>query len=356
MSNTDAARQINSDGIHILINMNGYTKEARNEVFALRPASIQVLWLGYPSTSGATFIDYLITDKVCSPSEFNHHYTEKLAYMNRTVYIGDHKQLFGDLSPRFSGRNQNGPTRELKTTIVMNDGHHSIKKCNLNQSIQPSNIPTSMYSTKRLEDGKVQFYTRSQYSLPENAVVYCNFSKLYKIDPPTLSMWITILKNVPNSVLWLLKFPKVCFGNLIKYILSLGFDSSRIIFGDVEQKDDHMRRIQLADIFLDTCIYNGHTACLDSLWAGVPIVTLPGETFASRVAASQLTTLGCTETIAQNQKHYIEIAVKFGRDKSLLKDLRSTIWRLRTESKLFDCKSYAEELEVIYEDMWNNFF
>ncbi|XP_025409291.1 UDP-N-acetylglucosamine--peptide N-acetylglucosaminyltransferase-like [Sipha flava] len=351
----DAADQINSDGIHILINMNGYTEGARNEIFALRPAAIQVVWLGYPGTSGATFIDYLITDKICSPPEFNHYYTEKLAYMNQTVFVGDHKQLYGDLSPRINNKHQKIPTRELKTTIVLNKGHLSIKNQKPNHSILPTDVPTSMYSIRTYADGQEKFYTRSQYNLPENAIVYCNFDKLYKIDPHTFKMWITILKNVPNSVLWLLKFSEAGVKNLLSITSSSNVNRSRIIFSDMELKDDHMRRIQLADIFLDTCICNGHTTCLDALWAGVPIVTLPGETFASRVSASQLTTLGCTETIALNKEQYIDIAVKFGKDKHLLENLRSKIWTLRTESKLFDCKSYAEELEIIYEDIWNKF-
>lgn len=351
----DAANQINSDGIHILINMNGYTKGARNEIFVLRPAPIQVSWLGYLGTSGATFIDYLITDKVCSPPEFKHYYTEQLMYMNQAVFVGDHKQLYGDLNPRINYKYQNRPVAELKTTIILNKGNPSIKNKKPKQSIPLINCPTFLHSLRTLSDGTVKSYNRFKYNLPEEATVYCNFGKLYKIDPLTFKMWITILKNVPNSVLWLLKFPEAEIKNLLNTTLKLNVDPSRIIFGNIELKDDHMRRIQLADIFLDTCICNGHTACLDALWAGVPVVTLPGETFASRVSASQLTTLGCTETIAFNKEQYIDIAVKYGKDKHLLENLRSKIWTLRTDSKLFDCKSYTEELEFIYEEMWNIF-
>lgn len=353
MNPIDAAYTISQDRIHILVNMNGYTDGAKNEIFALRPAPIQVLWLGYPGTSGATFIDYLITDRVCSPPEFNNYYTENLVYLNQSVYIGDHKQLYDDLTPRIS--NQNNSIGKLKTTFVLNKGHPCIKNKNDNQSIPPTDILPSIYSIKTSEDDSTKLCTRSQYSLPEDAVVYCNFGQLYKIDPPTFNMWATILINVPNSVLWLLKFPEAGAEQLLKTASTLNVDPSRIIFGNVEPISNHIKRIQLADIYLDTSICNGHTTCLDVLWAGVPIVTLPGKTYASRVAASQLTTLGCTETVAENKDQYIEIAVQLGKDKMLLESLRSKIWTLRLTSKLFDCKSYTEALEIIYEDMWQNY-
>lgn len=300
--------------------MNGYTKGAKNEIFALRPAPIQVLWLGYPNTSGATFIDYLITDKVCSPPELQHYYTEKLAYMNRTVFIGDHKQMYSDLN--------------LKSILHMNNGNNDTNKSCSNELVS-NNI------------------TREMYKLPNDVIVYCNFSQLYKIDPDTLRMWANILEKVPNSVLWLLQFPSDGEHNLRKSAESLNVDQSRIIFSQTEHKEKHMLRIQLADIFLDTPLCNGHTTCLDALWAGTPIITLPGKTFASRVAASQLTTLGCTETIAQNKEDYVKKAIKFGSDNTLLQSVKSKIWSLKMESKLFDCKSYTEELEKIYQNMWD---
>lgn len=344
----DAAHLINSDGIHILVNMNCYyTKGAKNEIFALRPAPIQVLWLGYPSTSGASFIDYLITDKVCSPPELGHFYTEKLAYLNRSVFIGDHKQMYKDLSCHVS---QNKLTEENKSST--NGNIHA--QDNYSNELVPNNINLTS-CVEMLSDGNLKCYNRQSYNLPEDVTVYCYFSQIFKIDPSTFRMWAEILCNVPNSVLWLSRFSSCGEQNLIKYAETLNIDSSRIIFSSVEKKEEHMQRISLADIFLDTPLYNAHMTCLDVLWAGIPVITLPGKTLASRVAASQLTTLGCTDTIAENEEDYVKKAIQLGSDKILLESIKLKIWSLKTESKLFDCKSYTEELENIYQDMWRNF-
>jgi len=344
LSVVDAANIINKDKIHILVNMNGYTKGVQYEIFALRPAPIQVLWLGHPGTSGATFIDYLITDYVCSPFDLKHLYSEQLVYLRQSVFVGDHKQIYGNLLQRVSKNTLSANTLSMKNKSVDFD-KSSYKLCD---------FPKSMYSLNKA-DGFTQYYSRALCNIPEDAVVYCNFSQLYKIDPSTFSMWATILHNVPNSVLWLLRFPADGEVNLRESAAKLDIDMSRIIFSDFEPKFKHITRIQLADVFLDTPLRSSHTACLDALWAGTPVVTLPRETYMSRVAASQLTTLGTTSTIAQDEKDYIEIATRLGTDKNFLESLRQNIWSLKYSSKLFDCQSYANELETVYEDMWKKF-
>merc|ERR1712142_863622 len=165
--------------------------------------------------------------------------------------------------------------------------------------------------------------TRSQYGLPDDAIVYCNFNQLYKIDPSTLEMWLNILKKVPNSVLWLLRFPAVGEANVKKYATqTCGIAANRIIFSPVAPKEEHVRRGQLADVCLDTPLCNGHTTGMDVLWAGCPMVTLPKETLASRVASSQLATLGCPELIAKDAANYEDIAVQLGTDKQYLAKMR----------------------------------
>uniref|UniRef100_H2Y6P7 UDP-N-acetylglucosamine--peptide N-acetylglucosaminyltransferase 110 kDa subunit n=1 Tax=Ciona savignyi TaxID=51511 RepID=H2Y6P7_CIOSA len=284
------------DGIHILLNMNGYTKGARNELFSLRPAPIQAMWLGYPGTSGATFMDYIITDMVTSPFELKDQYSEKLAYMPNTFFIGDHAQMFPHLKVRLR---------------------------------------------------------RSQYRLPSDAVVYCNFNQLYKIDPSTLVMWCNILKRVPNSVLWLLRFPAVGEANVKKFARqTCGINANRIIFSAVAPKEEHVRRGQLADVCLDTPLCNGHTTAMDVLWAGCPMVTLPKETLASRVASSQLACLGCPELIAESSQHYEDIAVRLGTDLDYLKSVRAKVWHKRTTSPLFNVKRYVSDLEQLLFKMW----
>lgn len=289
--------------------MNSYSKGARNEIFALRPAPIQVLWFGYPSTSGATYMDYLITDNTCLLPELEQYYTEKLVYMNRSVFVGYHKEIYNNLGP-----------------YVMNNKLNAKDDC-----------------------------SRQKYNLPEKVIVYYNFCHLYKIEPSTFRMWTDILKNVPNSVLWLLQLPFDGAQNLKKYATMLNIDLSRLIFANIVPKEEHIRRIQLADIFLDTPQLNSRQTCLDALWAGTPVVTLPGNTYASRIAKSMLTTLGFEDTIAQNADDYVIKATILGSDKDRLRTVKSKICSLKMESDLYNCKSYTEKLENIYQDMWKDF-
>ncbi|KAK2711990.1 hypothetical protein QYM36_010872 [Artemia franciscana] len=197
--------------------------------------------------------------------------------------------------------------------------------------------------------------TRQQYGLPEACVVYCNFNQLYKIDPATLKMWVNILKRVPNSILWLLRFPAVGETNLLHAVQNMGLPSNRVLFSNVAAKEEHVRRGQLADVCLDTPLCNGHTTGMDVLWAGTPMVTLPGETLASRVAASQLSTLGCPELIACSPKEYEDIAVRLGNDREYLKAMRAKVWKMRADSPLFDVKIYASDMERLYYRLWERY-
>ena len=159
--------------------------------------------------------------------------------------------------------------------------------------------------------------SRQQYGLPDDAIVYCNFNQLYKIDPATLKMWVEILNAVPKAVLWLLRFPQVGETNIMVAAQQMGVRSGAIMFSNVAAKEEHVRRGQLADVCLDTPLCNGHTTGMDVLWAGTPMVTLPGETLASRVASSQLVALGCPELIAKSREDYVKISVRLGNDPEL---------------------------------------
>lgn len=262
--NGKAADRINADGIHILVNMNGYTKGARNEIFALRPAPIQVMFLGYPGSSGASFMDYIITDSVTSPLELASQYSEKLAYMPYTYFIGDHKQMFPHLKERLIVADKsNGGAALADNVAVINATDLSplvestdVKEIRevvssamkpLEISMKVAELPTTTQIDTMIASGQVQtsvngvvvqngvatnqtnnkaangeevvqtivITTRKQYGLPDDAIVYCNFNQLYKIDPMTLQSWIAILKAVPNAVLWLLRFPAVGELNLL---------------------------------------------------------------------------------------------------------------------------------------------
>uniref|UniRef100_A0A0A9Z4Y3 UDP-N-acetylglucosamine--peptide N-acetylglucosaminyltransferase 110 kDa subunit n=2 Tax=Lygus hesperus TaxID=30085 RepID=A0A0A9Z4Y3_LYGHE len=405
--NGKAADKINADGIHILVNMNGYTKGARNEIFALKPAPVQVMWLGYPGTSGASFMDYLITDAVTSPLELASQYSEKLAFMPHTYFIGDHKQMFPHLKERMiltdkSGNEladnvavinatdlspmiENTDVKEIREVVVPVSDTKTSRPLEI--SMKVAQLPTTTPIENMIASGQIQtslngvvvqnglatnqtnnkaatgeevpqtivITTRQQYGLPDDAVVYCNFNQLYKIDPHTLQMWVNILKAVPNSVMWLLRFPAVGESHLHATATSLGLPAHRIIFSNVAAKEEHVRRGQLADVCLDTPLCNGHTTSMDVLWTGTPVVTLPGETLASRVAASQLATLGCSELIARSRQEYQEVAIRLGTDREYLKAIRAKVWTARSESQLFDCQAYADGLEKLYYLMWHKY-
>ena len=338
----------------------------------------QVMWLGYPGTSGASYMDYIVTDRVTSPMNLADQYSEKLAYMPRTFFVGDHRYMFPHLLFKGQGTtdpaalqaidSQSGVTsingviqkpvhpvaiqshhqsqvtsqhqlalqqqknlllqQQQATLIALQQQPHNqvalqqlqqtqqaLQKItnNLNhvtQQVGNSSLPQSDGPLSNPAD--LPLTTRAQYGLPENAIVYCNFNQLYKIDPATLESWVNILKRVPNSVIWLLRFPAVGENNVLQTGQKLGLSQGRIIFSPVAPKEEHVRRGRLADLCLDTPLCNGHTTGMDVLWAGTPVLTLPLETLASRVAASQLYALGFPDLVASSRQEYEDIAVSLG--------------------------------------------
>lgn len=279
----------------------------------------QVMWLGYPGTSGAPYMDYILTDRITSPPEHCGSYSEKFAYMPNTFFVGDHKQMFPHLMQHLRTSGENSGTSQSSSQSSLRFKFLPEVDVNLHDKVA------------KLVDWKSRDYVgckdsgervpsvwpttaRSQYGLPEDCFVYCNFNQLYKIDPITLKNWVNILKQVPNSVLWLLRFPAVGEPNIRAHVQALGLPADRLIFSPVAPKEEHVRRGQLADVCLDTPLCNGHTTGMDVLWAGCPMVTLPLDTLASRVAASQLHALRVPELAAKSREDYEKIAIRLGND------------------------------------------
>lgn len=396
----EAADKIREDKIDILVNMNGYTKGARNEIFALQPAPIQAMWLGYPGTSGAPFMDYIITDEQTSPTSLAHQYSEKLAYMKRTFFIGDHAQMFvhmkhkillttdgsttsavinytesdhlaGALGCTISEHPLSEDTEEYARYHALSDTNDHVKALNKmvtngEQSYKVggmrivNGLSLAAYE-QQASQGECQVQnavltTRRQYGLPENVVVYCNFNQLYKLDPITMASWCNILKAVPNSVIWLLRFPALGENYVHNWCWrNHEIPKERIIFSSVAPKEEHVRRGQLADVCLDTPLCNGHTTGMDVLWAGCPMVTYPLESFASRVASSQLKTLGLPELIAKDYADYEEIAIKLGNDVEHRMYIRSRLYKYRSSSNLFSVYDYAAKMEGLFIKMFNKY-
>lgn len=404
--NGKAADRIHADGIHILVNMNGYTKGARNEIFSLRPAPIQVMWLGYPGSSGASFMDYIVTDRQTSPLHLAHQYSESLAWMPNTFFMGDHARMFPHLAERIVMSTSEGSNNVQDNVAIINavdiepikDLAHISKiistgvtgeKADLHKidavvtvaelaTTQPINsmilngLTNASVNGVSIQNGlatqinvktatgeeapeQIMVTTRQQYGLPDDAIVFCNFNQLYKIDPATLKMWVNILNRTPKGVLWLLRFPQVGEANIHVAAQQMGLKNGKIIFSNVAAKEEHVRRGQLADVCLDTPLCNGHTTGMDVLWAGTPMVTLPGETLASRVASSQLHTLGMKELVAKDREHYENIAVRLGTDKEYLRGVRAKVWKGRMETPLFDVKTYARDMEDLFYKMFDKF-
>ncbi|WOL11509.1 putative UDP-N-acetylglucosamine--peptide N-acetylglucosaminyltransferase SEC [Canna indica] len=301
MSSDLIARKINEDKIHILINLNGYTKGARNEIFAMQPAPIQVSYMGFPGTTGANYIDYLVTDEFVSPTHLSHIYSEKLVHLPHCYFVNDYKQ---------------------KNLDVLNN-------------------PISRHK-------------RTDYGLPEDKFIFACFNQLYKMDPDIFNTWCNILKRVPNSALWLLRFPAAGETRLRAYAAAQGVKPDQIIFTDVAVKNEHIRRSALADLFLDTPLCNGHTTGTDVLWAGLPIITLPLEKMATRVAGSLCLATGVGEEMIVNSlKEYEERAVDLALNPSKLQALTNRLKAVRMTCPLFDAKRWVLNLERAYFKMWN---
>ncbi|KAJ6422697.1 hypothetical protein OIU84_027630 [Salix udensis] len=300
MSSDMIAKLINEDKIQILINLNGYTKGARNEIFAMQPAPIQVSYMGFPGTTGATYIDYLVTDEFVSPTRFSHIYSEKLVHLPHCYFVNDYKQKNLDVLD---------PTLQHK---------------------------------------------RSDYGLPEDKFIFACFNQLYKMDPEIFNTWCNILKRVPNSALWLLRFPAAGEMRLRAYAVAQGVHPDQIIFTDVAMKQEHIRRSALADLFLDTPLCNAHTTGTDILWAGLPMVTRPLEKMATRVAGSLCLATGLgDEMIVSSMKEYEEKAVSLALNRPKLQSLTNRLKAVRLTCPLFDTERWVRNLERAYFKMWN---
>jgi predicted O-linked N-acetylglucosamine transferase (SPINDLY family) len=295
MTDRAAAEAIFGAGIDILVDLNGYTQNHRLGISALRPAPIIATYLGFPGTSGAAFIDYAIVDSIVVPPAEAPLYSEKLVH--------------------------------LPNCYQVNDREHPI------------------------DAAPVQ---RRDYGLPADAVVFCCFNNNYKIEPFIFDVWMRILKQVPDSVLWLLRLTSEFADNMRREAGTRGVDPERLFFADRIGKPKHLARHRLADLFLDTRYYTAHTSCSDALWAGLPVLTCPSDTFASRVSASILRAAGLPELVAQSFEDYERRAVEWGTRPVALKAIREKWAAQRLTCALFDTARFARNIEHAYRLMWEN--
>ena len=293
LSDHAAARQIADDGIDILVDLKGYTRDSRLGISALRPAPVIVSWLGYPGTLGhERLADYIIGDPIVTPLDAPEGYSETLALMPNCYQPNDRNRPISAAPPR------------------------------------------------------------AAEGLPEDAFIFCSFNQSYKIIPEVFELWCKLLSAVPGSVLWLLESPQGAMDNLRREARVRNIDPQRLIFAGRKPLAEHLGRLQLADLALDTFPYGSHTTGSDALWAGVPLITRPGNTFASRVAASLLTAAGLPELITDTWETYFALALELANDATRRQELCQRMASQRLSSPLFDTQRFTTDLEQLYERIW----
>lgn len=283
ISDEQAARRIRDDHIDVLIDLKGHTVNGRLGIFAWRPAPVQVTYLGFPGTSGATYIDYMVGDPYVSPLSEAAFYSEKLALMPHCYQPNDR------------------------------------------QRARPK--PDS----------------RVAHGLPEDALVLCGFNQPFKLSPEVFDVWCDLLQRLPKAVLWLLQWNDDVPTELRREAARRGIDPQRLVFAPKVHIDAHISRFALADMYVDTWPCNGHTTVSDALWAGVPVVTYAGHSFASRVASSLLTNVGLPELICQDLDSYKAKVLELAGDADRRQHLRAHLQSARDTAPLFDSAQYAHD-------------
>jgi predicted O-linked N-acetylglucosamine transferase (SPINDLY family) len=291
LSDRQAAQRIRDDGIDVLVDLSGHTRGHRLGIFAHRPAPVQTAFLGYAGTTGAPYIDYLIGDPYVTPLGLASHYSEKLAQMPLVFQ-------------------PNGRWRPL---------------------------PAPM--------------TRADAGLPEDAFVMCAFNHTYKILPEAFEIWCDVMREVPHAVLWLKETNGQLHDNVLRHAERLGVSAERIHFARNVPYDQHFSRLALADVFVDTWPYNAHTTASDSLWAGVPVVTVYGDSFASRVAASVLNAVGLAELAFQQPSDYRMAILALALEPQLLANYKQHLVSQRMSLPLFDSQRYTGEFGALFKRM-----
>lgn len=349
-------QQIVQDGIHILVNLNGYTRGARNEVFAARPAPIHMSFMGFAGTMGAEWCDYILADEISIPRD-------TLSPGRRDFRIED--RLFEE------DHAEEAEDWIYGERIVFT--RDTFFCCDHRQSAPDSENPSITWE----EEQERRWRMRKEIfpNLKDSTIILGNFNQLYKIDPTTFRTWLRILARIPNAVLWLLRFPDLGEANLRKTATAwAGETASRIIFTDVAPKHAHISRAQICDLFLDTPECNGHTTAADVLWSGTPILTFPRYKYkmCSRMASSILSSaLPSSEAghharldlIASSDEDYENKAIHLsgdwyydpaspGRTNGRLTELRKMLFLNRRESKLFNTQRWVNDLEEAYERVW----
>lgn len=285
-----------ADGIDILVDVNGHTRGARTRLLARRPAPVIVNWLGYPGSMGSPYHHYIIADPHIVPDGSERFYSETVLRL-----------------PCYQPNDRRRPTEGA--------------------------VPPR----------------RADHGLPEEGTVFCSFNGTQKITPFVFARWMAILRGVPGSVLWLLKSCEEVEDRLRAHAVAAGVAPDRLVFAPIVAAHDHLARYALADLFLDTLPYGAHTTASDALWTGVPVLTVPGRSFAARVCASLVHAAGLSDLVCGSPAMYVVRAIELGRDREAMAALRARLVAGRDTALLFDTPRLVRELEGLFRTMWDDF-
>lgn len=289
----DVGRLLRDAETDIAVDLKGFTTDCRPGILAYRPAPIQVNYLGYPGTMAADYIDYLVADEFVIPRDQHAHYREKVVYLPDSYQANDSTRKIAERAP-----------------------------------------------------------ARRDEGLPEQGFVFCCFNNNFKLTARMFDIWMRLLRRIDGSVLWLLKGNPAVQDNLRQEAQRSGVAPERLVFARRTKLEQHLARHRLADLFLDTLPYNAHTTASDALWAGVPVLTSVGTTFAGRVAGSLLRAVGLPELITRTTEEYEALALKLATEPGLLPKVREKLERNRQTAPLFDADRFRRHLEAAYTTMW----
>jgi predicted O-linked N-acetylglucosamine transferase (SPINDLY family) len=292
-SDADVVELMRELEVDIAIDLAGLTQGARPNILAQRVAPIQINYLGHPGTVAAPYIDYIVADRIVIPLEARRHYSESVVYLPDCFQANDANRRIAERTPERSGA-----------------------------------------------------------GLPEGAFVFCVFHSSYKLNPQMFGVWMNLLRQVAGSVLWLVGGDQALVRNLRREAEARAIDPDRLIFAPRLPYADHLARHRLADLFLDTFPFNGGTTTSDALWAGLPLVTLSGESFAARMSASLLNAIGLPELAVQSLAEYEALALRLARDPELLTETKARLARNRATHPLFDTARFTRHIECAYAEMW----
>jgi len=297
------AARIAAAGIQVLVDLNGYTKGGRSDVLALRPSPLQLSFMGFAGSTGAPFIDHIVLDRVVAPPALRHCYSEPgIVRMPHSYFVSDFQRLC--------------PAAAAELLPSVRAAH------------------------------------RIALGLPASAFIFCSSAQSYKIQREDFHSWCRILQRCPGSYLWLLRFPPCSAEARLLAVASRFGVSSRVVFTDVAEKHAHLGRSALADLFLDTRLCNSHTTACDVLWAGTPVLTLPGERLASRLAASILCALGCPDCVMPSRDAYEARAAHLAAQPQLLQQLRARVALNRGAAPCFDTRRWVRNFDAALLRVW----